>query len=49
MTPYNFFLKHAGYSYNPQTETKEQGRRRCAKALVQAKQKIIRRYRGEQA
>ena len=36
MTPYNFFLKHAGYSYNPQTETKEQGRRRCAKALAQA-------------
>lgn len=27
-TPYNFFYVHAGYSYNPQTETEAQGRAR---------------------
>lgn len=35
MTPYQFFLKHAGFSYGP-GETREQGRRRCAKALAKA-------------
>lgn len=36
LTPYNFFLKHAGWSYDPLKETSEQGRRRCAKRLAQA-------------
>ena len=31
-----FFYKHAGYSYTPGRETKEQGRRRCARALAAA-------------
>lgn len=36
-TPYAFFLARAGYSYNPaQGETREQGRRRCARALADA-------------
>lgn len=35
-TAYHFFLKHAGYSYDLITETKAQGQRRCAKALVNA-------------
>ncbi len=36
MTPYAFFLKWAGFSYDPKTETKEQGRRRCARLLATA-------------
>lgn len=39
MTPYRFFLTHAGYSWNPATETKEEGRRRCAKALADAERR----------
>jgi hypothetical protein len=35
-TPYQFFLKHAGYSYDPKTETAQQGRRRCARLLAKA-------------
>ena len=35
-TAYHFFYAHAGYSYNPQTETKQQGRARCAKSLAAA-------------
>ena len=35
-TAYNFFLANAGFSYNPETETKIQGRRRCAKGLAKA-------------
>jgi hypothetical protein len=31
-----FFHEHAGYSYDPTTETPEQGRRRCAAALAEA-------------
>jgi hypothetical protein len=31
-----FFYEHAGYSYNPKTETRAEGRRRCAAALAQA-------------
>jgi hypothetical protein len=37
-TAYQFFLRNAGYSYNPATETKIEGRRRCAKALAAAEQ-----------
>ena len=33
-----FFYEHAGYSYDPKTETKEQGRRRSARALARAEQ-----------
>ena len=39
MTAYHFFLKHGGYSYNSETETKAQGRRRCAKWLADAEAK----------
>jgi hypothetical protein len=35
-TAYQFFLSHAGYSYNPQTETAIEGRRRCARQLARA-------------
>lgn len=35
-TPYQFFLARAGYSYNPATETKAEGRRKCARALAKA-------------
>lgn len=35
-TPERFFYEHAGWSYDPKTETSEQGRRRCAKRLAQA-------------
>ena len=31
-----FMHKHAGYSYDPKTETKEQGRQRCARELARA-------------
>jgi len=34
-----FFYAHAGYSYNPQAETEEQGRARCAVQLAQAEEK----------
>lgn len=37
-TAYHFFLRHAGYSYNPATETKIAGRRRCARQLATAEQ-----------
>ena len=36
MTPYAFFYAKAGYSYDPSTETKVQGRARGAKALARA-------------
>ena len=35
-TRYAFFLKWAGYSYDPAKETKQQGRARCAKSLAAA-------------
>jgi hypothetical protein len=31
-----FFYEHAGYSYDPKTETPEQGKKRCAVALARA-------------
>ena len=31
-----FFFENAGYSYNPATETREQGRAKCAAALARA-------------
>jgi hypothetical protein len=33
---YLFFLKHAGYSYDPKTETPRAGRSRCARQLAKA-------------
>lgn len=38
-SPYHFFFRHAGYSYNPATETKQQGRAKCAKALADAEKR----------
>lgn len=35
-TPYHFFLRHAGYSYNPSTQTPLQGRIGGAKRLAHA-------------
>jgi hypothetical protein len=31
-----FFMSNAGYSYDPQTETPKEGRRRCAEQLAHA-------------
>lgn len=36
MTAYHFFLSNAGSSYNPQTETRTQGRIRGAQSLARA-------------
>lgn len=36
MNAYQFFYKHAGYAYDPKTETRQQGRANCAKALAAA-------------
>jgi hypothetical protein len=33
---YLFFLKHAGFSYDPKIETARQGRSRCARQLAKA-------------
>lgn len=35
-TPYKFFLAHAGYNYDPKTETPIQGARRCARMLAKS-------------
>lgn len=35
---YAFFFENAGYSYDPKTETVDQGRARCASELVKAEQ-----------
>lgn len=42
-TPYAFFLKHSGYSYDPatETETETQGRRRCARETAAAEAAAI--------
>ena len=37
-TPYQFFRRHAGYSYDPATETPAQGRARCARSLADAEE-----------
>lgn len=36
-----FFYRNAGYSYTPGKETKEQGRRRCARALAAAERAAL--------
>ena len=44
MTPAElFFFEHAGYSYDPKTETPEQGRTRCALRLAEAEAEADRR------
>lgn len=35
-----FFYDHAGFSYDPKNETKEQGRQRCAEILALAESKF---------
>lgn len=39
MTPYQFFLRHAGFSYDPKTETADAGRRRNARDLANAERR----------
>lgn len=36
LTPYHFFLKYAGYSYDPATQTPMQDRIQCAQKLARA-------------
>ena len=43
MTPAEFFFANAGYSYNPETETPEQGRAKCAQRLAAAEAEADRR------
>lgn len=38
MSAEQFFYEHAGYSYNAQFETAEDGRKRCARELAEAEQ-----------
>lgn len=42
ITPYQFFHKNAGSSFDPRTETPAKGRARCAKALAAAELKASR-------
>ena len=35
-SPVEFFFEHAGYSYDPETQTREEGRRECAELLAAA-------------
>lgn len=42
MTPYMFFKKNAGFSYDPKTETPEQGKRQSARALARAEREAQR-------
>lgn len=41
MNSYQFFLRHAGYSYDPKTETRMQGRIKCAQALARAEKQAL--------
>ena len=36
-----FFYAHAGYSYRPETQTPEEGRTKCAKALADAEKHAL--------
>jgi hypothetical protein len=40
----SFFLAHAGFSYDPKTETQEQGRVRVARALAEAEALYLRAH-----
>lgn len=40
-----FFLEHAGFSYDPKTETREQGQARCAKDLAAAEDALMQAMR----
>lgn len=44
-TAEQFFYDHAGYSFDPRTETEEQGRVRCAQALAAAEQRYLDAHR----
>ena len=37
-TAVDFFIEHAGFSFDPKVETEEQGKRRCAEALAAAEE-----------
>ncbi len=41
-TAYHFFLSHAGYSYDPKTQTRMQGRIACARHLAYAEERAKR-------
>ena len=41
MQALEFFYTHSGYSYDPKTETAQQGRYRCAKAMRDAEQRAL--------
>lgn len=43
MTPYMFFKTNAGFSYKPDSETPEQGKRRCARSLARAEREAQRK------
>jgi hypothetical protein len=45
-SPYMFFKTHAGYSYDPKTETREEGKQKCARAMAQA-EKLFLECEGE--
>lgn len=38
-TPFQFFLKHAGWSYDPKTQTIMQAKAACARALAKAERR----------
>lgn len=40
-----FFLDHAGFSYDPMTQTPEQGKRQCAERLADAEDAIMQAMR----
>lgn len=42
-TAYQFFLKNAGYSFDPAKETREQGKRRCAREMAKAESTAVER------
>jgi hypothetical protein len=41
-TPVQFFYANAGFSYDPKTETKAQGKMRCARLLANAEKQAAR-------
>jgi len=48
LSPYHFFLKYAGVSYNPATETEQQGQVRGARALARAERRARQQGYGYQ-
>lgn len=39
--PARFFFEHAGYSYDPKTQTADDGRAECAEALAEAESVLL--------